>query len=202
MKTYIFIFLSFFISGCSSLNLSTDYDPSIDFSAFKTYSWHSGNEYNSASLQYLDNIMDQRIRSTIDEQLQKKGYRKVGSMEANFWVNYSVVVKERADIRTYNNYGGMYPGFGFRGGYGYGGRPMMGMGMSTSNTQINYFKQGTLIIDVINPATNQLIWRGAADGRLPKTSDRQKSDELAIKYVTRILSDFPPKKNQQNHSDF
>jgi hypothetical protein len=62
-----------------------------------------------------------------------------------------------------------------------------------SETQVTHYKQGTLIIDILDPVTDQLIWRGSADGRLPKSSDRDKSDKLAQKYVYKILEEFPPK---------
>ena len=188
----IFIF-TFLVSGCSSLTLSTDYDDKIDFSNFKTYRWHVDNEHNEASLKYLDPIMYQRIRSTIDQQLQLQNFTKTSDGPVDFWVNYSIVVDDRVDVRTYNNYNGMYPGYGYYGrGYGYYGGGV-GVAYSTgSQTQVTHYKQGTLIIDIINPKTDKLMWRGSADGRLPKASDREKSDALAKKYVAKILSDFPP----------
>ena len=117
MKNTLFILLiSVLISACSSLSLSTDYDNKIDFSNLKTYRWHTENDHNKASLKYLDSIMDQRIRSTIDQQLQKQHYIKLSEGKVDFWINYSVVVQDRVDIRTYNNYNGMYPGYyGYRG---------------------------------------------------------------------------------------
>jgi len=95
MRHFLFILtLSIILSGCSSLTLSTDYDEKIDFSLFKTYSWHTENQHNVASLKYLDPIMDQRIRAEIDTQLREKNYIKVESGPVDFWVNYTVVVKE------------------------------------------------------------------------------------------------------------
>jgi len=193
MRIYLFaFFVTVFISGCSSLSLSTDYDKKINFSNFKTYHWHEDNEHNEASLKYLNAIMDQRIRSTIDQQLQRQGYTKKETGSVDFLINYSIVVKDRADVHTYNNYNGMYPGYAYRGGYGYYG----GMGYSSSNTQVTHYKQGTLIIDIINPATDQLIWRGAADGRLPNDSNKKERDALTQEYVSKILSEFPPKDSQ------
>ena len=187
------IFCTVFISGCTPLSLSTDYDNSIDFSTFKTYRWHAENNHNAASLKYLDNIMDRRIRATIEQQLQGEGFIQKINDPVDFFVNYSVVVENRTDIHTYNNYNGMYPGYGYRSGYGYYGR---GMGVTYSTgteTQVTHYQQGTLVIDIIDPKTDQLVWRGAADGRLPKGTDREKSNKLVQKYVAKILSNFPPK---------
>ncbi len=190
MKNYLYIFIiTIFITGCSSLSLSTDYDDKIDFSSFKTYRWYEekDDDNNKTSLKFTNSIMDQRIRETIDQQLQLKNYSKTNTGAVDFLVNYSVVVEDQVDVRTYNNYSGMYPGYGYYGrgmSVGYGGSP---------ETVVTYYKQGTLIIDIINPETDQLMWRGAADGRLPKSANREESDVLVQKYVTKILSAFPPK---------
>ncbi|WP_143735910.1 DUF4136 domain-containing protein [Methyloprofundus sedimenti] len=194
MKYSILVFFcTFFMGGCSSLSLSTDYDNSIDFSTFKTYRWHTENEHNTASLKYLNNILDQRIRSTIDQELQINHFIKKEDGAVDFWVNYSVVIEDKTDIRTYNNYNGLYPGYSYRAGYGYYGRGIGAAYGVGSETQITQYKQGTLIIDIISPKTDQLIWRGAADGRLPKNANREESDKLVHQYVTKILSNFPPK---------
>ena len=189
MKNYLFVFIiTILLSACSSLDVSTDYDQKINFSNLQTYRWHAENDQNKASLKYLDHIMDQRIRSTIDQQLQLQNFTKTTTGPVDFLVNYSIVVEDKTDIRTYNNYNGMYPGYAYRAGYGY-----YGGGYGGSETQVTHYKQGTLIIDIINPKTDQLMWRGSADGRLPKESDKNARDELTQKYVSKILLAFPPK---------
>ena len=192
MKNYLYaLIITIFLSGCSSLSLSTDYDQKIDFSNFHTYRWHADNKHNEASLKYLDHIMDQRIRSAIDQRLQLQNYSKSTTGPVDFLVNYSIVVEDKTDIRTYNNYNGMYPGYAYRAGYGYYGG---GVGYGSSETQVTHYQQGTLIIDIINPKTDQLMWRGSADGRLPQESDKDERDALTQKYVSKILSKFPPTK--------
>ncbi|MCF7970724.1 MAG: DUF4136 domain-containing protein [Methylococcaceae bacterium] len=197
MKKYLLSFIIIaVITGCSSLTLDTDYDKSIHFSNFKTYRWHNKNEYNTASQQYLkvNNLMDQRIRATIDQQLKTQHYTQASTEKVDFLVNYSVVIEDKTDIQTYNNYSGYYPGFRYGAGFGSYGRNMSVGYSSGSDIQVSHYQQGTLIIDIINPETDQLMWRGAADGRLPKTADRAKKDKLIQQYVKKILSDFPPKK--------
>jgi hypothetical protein len=197
MRKYLLLLITIaFIAGCSSLTLDTDYDKSINFSSLKTYRWHTQNKYNTASQQYLkvNNLMDQRIRATIDKQLQAQNYTLVSSGKVDFLINYSVVVEDKTDINTYNNYNGYYPGFRYGMGYGYYGRRMSVGYSSGPDVQVTHYQQGTLIIDIINPGTDQLMWRGAADGRLPKNADRAEKDKLIQQYVTKILSDFPPKK--------
>jgi len=190
----ILLLMTVIISGCSSLNLTTDYDETINFTQLKTYAWHEANEHNESSNHYLkvNHIMDQRIRSLIAQEFKNKGLTK-SSTTPDFFVNYTIVVEDRTDIQTYNNYNGYYPGFRYGTGFGTYGRHMSMSYSLGSNTQVTYYQQGTLIIDVINPKTDQLMWRGVADGRLPKNSNKQEQDQLIQKYITKILSSFPPK---------
>jgi len=190
----ILLSIIFLISGCSSLNLSTDYDETVNFTQLKTYAWHKANKHNESSNYYLkvNHIMDQRIRSLIDQEFKNKGLT-TSTTTPDFLVNYSIVVEDRTDIQTYNNYNGYYPGFRYGAGFGTYGQ-YMSMGYSSnSDTHVTYYQQGTLIIDIINPKTDQLMWRGAADGRLPKNANKQEQDKLIQKYITKILSSFPPK---------
>jgi len=50
---------------------------------------------------------------------------------------------------------------------------------------------GTLVVDLVDPARNQLVWRGVAQGTVPLVGALKKSKvEVAL---DRMFSDFPPK---------
>jgi len=194
MRKYLLaLSLVIFVSGCSSLSLSTDYDKKIDFSNFKTYRWHKKIHpptVDGKPTTSTNDIMDSRIRATINQHLQAQHYTLSDSKKIDFLVNYSVVIENKTDIRTYNNYSGYSPGFQY--GYGSYGQNMA-LGFGTSDTKVTHYQQGTLIVDIINPETNQLMWRGSADGRLPKNTNQEENDKLIKKYINKVLSGFPPK---------
>jgi Domain of unknown function (DUF4136) len=50
---------------------------------------------------------------------------------------------------------------------------------------------GTLVVDLVDPAKNQLVWRGQATGTVPSTGALRK-EKLRIA-LDRIFADFPPK---------
>ena len=58
---------------------------------------------------------------------------------------------------------------------------------------VNEWDEGTLIIGIVDPQSNELIWWGSANGELSKTKRppdeaQRKADEVAAK----ILKGFPP----------
>lgn len=174
------------LAACSTVSVSSDYTPETDFAAFKTYKWYHTKLRDPESLQYLGgDIFDQRVRHAINTVLQSKGFVLVEDGPADFKVNYDVLTEDRQDIRTYNTYGGYAPGWGYY-PYGYGG-------VGTTTTQVVDYKQGQLIIDVLEPEKNLLVWRGTADGRIPKKNESpQKREEATFNIVAKILANFPP----------
>lgn len=179
-----------FIAACSSFSVDSDYTPETDFDSFKTYNWYSTSLRDPASLEILGgDIFDKRVRHNIDTTLQAKGFVFKPEGDVDFRVNYDVLTEDRQDIRTYNTYGGVAPGWGYSGAYGYGG-----MGMGSSSTQVVNYKQGQLIIDIVLPENDVLVWRGTAEGRIPKNESPEKREKGTRELITKILSNFPPQK--------
>ena len=55
------------------------------------------------------------------------------------------------------------------------------------------YKEGTIVIEIVDFKSNQLIWQGAAVGALTGLSSPEDADEVVPKAVRDILSKFPPK---------
>ncbi len=179
------------LAGCSNpVKVDSDYTPETDFQAFKTYNWFNTALRDPRSLDYLGgDIFDKRVRYNIDAQLQAKGFILKNEGPVDFRVNYDVLTEDRQDIQTYNTYGGMAPGFGYHGYYGYGG-------MGTTTTQVVNYKQGQLIVDILLP-DNTLVWRGTAEGRIPKNAKPEQREQGTRDLIAKILANFPPNTGTQ-----
>src|ERR1700730_2947163 len=72
----------------------TDYDKSASFSNYHTYAWTEG---TSAKNQ----LMDQRIRENVDQQLTAKGLQKVTDPDkADLVVAYDAAVGQQTQLNT------------------------------------------------------------------------------------------------------
>jgi hypothetical protein len=60
------------------------------------------------------------------------------------------------------------------------------IGVSTGSSGPTYYKEGTIVIDIIDVASNSVVWRGVADGRLPKDMGLSKRNEIIREIVPRI----------------
>lgn len=182
-KVIMFFTFLLFISfvGCSSISTSTDYDPSIDFSKYKTYKWFEGEMPSDDELTQHP-LVKKRLVNSLEKTLEAKGFTKGTSDSFDFVVIIHAGTKEKMQVNTYNY-----------GGYGYGryGRGWGGVGMST--TDINYYDETTLIVDIADAEKKELVWRGTAVGVVSKSEKTQmEAQESADKITNKIMINFPP----------
>lgn len=189
LKIISFIGIYFLLSACSSVSVSTDFDPESDFAKFKTFQWNmSKKPIVNKDPRIGNDLMDLRIRSSIDNQLATQGFVKQ-ELESDFSVIYHVTTEDKIELHNYNTHGGYAPGWGWGSGFGYRG---MAYGAGYAETVVKEYKSGTLIIDIIDQKTSQLIWRGMGSKRIPSTTNPEKLDELVNLVVKSILKNFPP----------
>ena len=168
--------------GCSSLSVNSDYDPAEDFSRLHSYMWLPGPQPETGDIRLDNPLLDARIRRAVDAQLALQGYRKLASGQPDFRVGYHLSTERKLDVRTVNNY------YGYGWGYGYGYAPM-----GYSDTYVDQYDVGTLILDIVDAELNRLVWRGTASGRLREKSTREQNEKNAREVAKAILERFPPK---------
>jgi len=160
-----------------------DYDKSVDFSNYKTFAWMPQATLADANNYQMSPLMEQRVREAVNTQLQAQGMSLVDENSADVLLNYHASVDTKIDSDTFN------VGYGARWNY-------WGLGYNTQTTTHEY-EVGTLILDVIDRESNQLVWRGAREGRLQKKQSPEQRTKAVNKAVATILSGFPPGKLNQ-----
>jgi Domain of unknown function (DUF4136) len=166
--SYALFFLTLLGSALAQ-HVQTDFDHHANFSQYKTYSWQD--------IKPADSLWDARIKNAVDAQLTAKGWTQVATGG-----DVSVVaIKTTQTERTLQTF---YDGFG--GGWRW--RGFGGMGESTTTEQD--YKEGTLVVDLYDANTKQLIWRGSAEDTL---SDKAAKNEKNLdKGVAKMFKGFPP----------
>lgn len=94
-----------------------------------------------------------------------------------------VVIVAIQTTETQRSLQGFYSGFG--GGWGW-----RGFGDDDINITEQDYKAGTLVIDMYDAKTKQLLWRGSAEGTLSDKAD--KNEKKLEKAVAKMFKDFPP----------
>jgi hypothetical protein len=149
--------------------VKTDFDHQANFSQYKTYSWQEIKPANS--------LWDARIKSAVDAQLTAKGWTQVPSGGDVALVAIKATETQRSLQTFYDGFGG---GWGWR-GFG-------GMGQATTTEQD--YKEGTLVVDMYDAKTKQLIWRGSTEDAL--SNKAEKNEKNLDKGVAKMFKKFPP----------
>lgn len=172
------------MAGCAGISVSTDYDTSRDFSTLKTYAWLEPKAKLVIDPLVDNDLMDKRIRRSVDAELQKRGYIKAtGDKAADFLITYHVMAEDKLSVSSFQGAFGYYPCWNPGcAGYGYGIDP---------DISVQQYKQGTFMLDVIDPASKRLIWRGVAGEPLTSGTPQQR-DAYVRAIVGAILAKFPP----------
>ncbi len=144
--------------------------PGTDFTKYHTYKWVT---VEGAS--HPNQIVDAQIKASIDSQLGAKGLTKTNSDKADLYIDYQVSVTQQ---KQWNAYG---TGMGFR----FGG----GMATATSST----IDIGTLVLDMYDPSSKQLVWSGRATKTIDPNNSQEKKQKNLDKAMQKLLKNYPPK---------
>jgi hypothetical protein len=163
--------MSLFAGQASAQQVKTDYDRSANFAQYKTYSWEH--------VKTQDALDVDRIKSAVNAALAAKGWTQVDSGG-----DVSIVAVEMTrDQQTLNTF---YDGFG--GGWGW--RRFGGGGFGDATTTTETYKVGTVVVDLFDTKTKQLVWRGTTSDTLSNKSD--KNIKNLDKGVEKMFKQFPP----------
>lgn len=170
--------LSLLLAACAS-GPTVDYDPAVDFSGYKSYHWLD--ERSGVSDQF-DPLLAKRVKAAIDEHLKARFSAAPDRASANFLVRY--YVSSTAKVSDSKARGSVGMG-------SFGGNTGMGVSMSfpLGGTQVE--SQAQVLVDFLNPASEELTWRGSEIVTL-RGSDPEKLTEQVQAVVAAILAKFPP----------
>ncbi|WP_076542396.1 DUF4136 domain-containing protein [Shewanella sp. UCD-KL21] len=169
------------LSACSTLKTNTDFDPAVSFDQYKTYSWVEKKDQDASY--HLDGLMDQRVRDAVNNELGQKGLTKADITEADLLVNYLTKVDKKINVDTFNTSFGYYPYYGRR-GWG-------GAGMNTQTT-VREYEVGTLIVDLIDNKTGNLVWRGSVADTIRNKNTPEERVQIINSAISQVMLNFPP----------
>ena len=150
-------------------------NPGMDLSAFKTYNFFQplGTDRSGGARTPLST----RLMASMDREMATRGLTR--SNTPDLLVDFVVSAEDRIDIRStpshtvhrshWNRSFNTWP---------------------TYNTTVRQYTQGSLIIDLVNPATNWLVAEGGAQNRINSTDfTQQQIDDI----VSQIMAEMLPR---------
>lgn len=169
---YAAIFL--LISGCSSIEVSENYDTSYDFTKLKTYDWIPvENKKNKLTVK--------QIQNELKNQLAAKGFRTNAS-NPDFLIALHGGTEEKVSIRSTN--------YGYNYGHWYGGSH--GATYYTGGVEVYEYKEGTLILDIIDAKNKEVIFQSTTITTLSDNMSMEKRQKKIKQVIEKAIKAFPP----------
>ncbi|MGD1210159.1 MAG: DUF4136 domain-containing protein [Candidatus Acidiferrales bacterium] len=153
--------------GALAQKVTVEFDQAADFSKYKTFSIRSG-QLNSKNPALNSELVKKQIEGDIVRDLTARGLSEV-SGSSDLIVRYHFGSARKEEVETYP-----------AGWYGFGTRVV----------RVPY-AEGTLVIDLRDPATRSLVWRGIAS---EEKSDPAKIEGKLDDMVRKSCEKYPPKK--------
>lgn len=162
-------------AGCLTLTpVSSHVQRGVDFARFRTYDWGPADALPVTDTRLRENpVFVDDLHGAIDTELQRRDLVRARAGRADLLVHYHAAVTERLEVEARSGR--------FRDCAGDDCRPT-----------VNEYDAGTLVIDVLDASTRQLVWRGWAEHRLEDMLDDPAMVKRRVQAaVRRIFDTFP-----------
>jgi len=147
--------------------IQTEFDQAADFSKFKTFVLRPG-RINSPNPSLNNEIVKKQLDADVQKYLEMSGLTPVGSGQPDLVVRYRLGTPRAVETEVY---------------------PAGWRGWGSRVVKVPY-TEGTLVIDLRDPATHSLVWRCIAR---QDENDAGKIESKLDDMVKKAFQKFPPK---------
>ena len=166
------------ITAALGMSVKSDYEKSYDFSRLKTFAFKTDRASNDPLIS--NTIEANRIQDALRSQLEANGFSPT-VQEPDFIVAFYATTKQKTSVQSVGpGFGGFGYGRGFGWGYGIPGAGRWRWGFGPDIWTTNY-TQGCVMADIIDPRTNELVWRGVVRDTVNGIGQSEKQANQAAK---------------------
>jgi hypothetical protein len=154
--------------GCAGVTTTASMAPATPVERYRTYGWFK------APSGAPESLAEQEMRAALERSLAQKGLTPATNGPPDFLISYHSKQQQRVQVTPGYGYG-----WGYGWGYRWGGFP-----------DVTTYTEGTLVVDFIDPSTNQVFWRGTAQRVVehPENPNPQHIDKAVAKLVNQYPS--------------
>ena len=160
--------------GCSSSKVMTDFDNTINFSDFKTYSF-----YEDVG-QGLNELDVNRVTSVLKLEMKQRTFQEVENPD--FFINVTSKISENPN-KNLMGIGLGNVGFGLSGGIPIGGKKL----------------NEEFVIEFVNAKTDQVIWEGIINSTIKEKRTPEQKELHFNEIIKKILDTYSPKNNSSKN---
>jgi uncharacterized protein DUF4136 len=161
---------------CATLNVSSHVQRGVDFAQFHTYDWGPADALPTGDPRLDQNpFFRDQVEGAVEKQLAAKGFERSASGTADLLIHYHASINQRIEVdRVDRQHGYCYD--------------------EDCRAGVLEYEAGTLVLDVVDPRTQRVIWRGWAQGSVEEfLHDQDRMARRIQEGVRRMLERLPAK---------
>ena len=167
------------VAACAVVTVNSYTNGAFEIGRYHTYTWGPADTFGTGDPR-LDNnpFFEDRVRQQVERQLGARGFEKT-TAAPDLLVHYHASVTQKINTRELDRGNAR---------------------CSTEDCRPEVYDAGTLVVDLMDPRADVLLWRGWAEGAVDGVIDNQTwLEERIDDAVLRILRRLPPA--VQTHGD-
>lgn len=184
MRVLTLLALLITLAACQSSTVTVDYDTQADFSNTKRYDWA---EKNSGVEEGFDPLLAQRVKTAVERNLAAASLSPAVGSKPDVLVRY--YVGSHTEEQESKSRGSI----GFGSG---GGNVGVGIGLSFPLGGSKVVKQAQIMVDMLNPDSGKLVWRGTNRIKISDETPEQVTTKVN-QAIAEIFKQYPPKKAEE-----
>ncbi len=162
--------------GCMPVRV-VDYQKKteVDLKSYKTYSYYNIEEPEIKGQYFEANLV--LLKKAIDTEMKKLGYT-LHESGSDLIINIGVSVEEKVQTREtdFRTDGMQYMG-------------QRNYQWESQEVEVDRYKEGTIVLDFIDPVKRQLVWQGSVAGTT--TDNRKKIESRINTAIANLFKKFP-----------
>lgn len=158
---------------CSTMRVQVNYDKGVDFESYESFSFVRPKHQQKGKAVVKNPLFSKDVMNEIRPILESKGFKEAETKEeADLFIHFYALMRQKHNYvpPTYR--------------VGRWGRTWV----ARPGHMVRY-KEGTLVIDIVDAKNKELVWQGVGKGVLNRTQPGQH----LIQAVEEVLADFPPR---------
>ncbi len=163
--------------GCATVNVSkTETAPGVDFTKYKSFEFYALTATgDTVSANFAKNT--DLLKEAIVTEMKKRGYTKVIT-SPDLLINIGIVVTEKIQTRQ-TDFRTDAPKYMGQRNYSW----------KSEEVEVGRYKEGTVTVDVVDAAANQMVWKGVAESVLP--GKQAKMPDVIREGILKLFEKYP-----------
>ncbi len=162
-------------AACTHLQVGYDVAANADLRAYKTYGWLTEQPKDP-----ILSVLFKDLQASVDRELSARGFSKTPDAPDLLVITHNTTTSEiNVSAHGYNYSNADY--WGSWGGY-----------WGPQILDIHRYGEGTLVVDLVDAKTKQMVWRGWASDTFSLDREFKKRVEQTDRAVREVFKEFPP----------